>query len=82
LSIRSRLAGDRVLTAGGTKKVQDVLVDAKVLRPLRDLVPILAVGDEALAVVGLTRRPEETATVIDIEPSSPTWSRGAVWSRT
>jgi tRNA(Ile)-lysidine synthase len=82
LSIRSRMDGDRVLTSGGTKKVQDVLVDAKVLRPLRDLVPILATDAEALAVVGLTRRPEETATVIDIEPSSETWSRGAVWSAT
>ncbi len=81
LSIRSRRPGDRVLTSVGTKKVQDVLVDAKVPRPLRDLVPILATPDEALAVVGLTQRPEETATVIDVAPSSPSWSQGAVWNR-
>ncbi len=87
VTIRSRRPGDRVLAAAGTKKVQDVLVDAKVPRPLRDLVPILATDDEALAVVGLTHRPEETATVVhdgvvDVTPSSPSWSRGAVWSRT
>jgi len=86
MTIRSRRPGDRVLTAAGTKKVQDVLVDAKVPRPLRDLVPILATGDEALAVVGLTHRPQETATVIndgviDVTPSTSSWSRGAVWNR-
>jgi tRNA(Ile)-lysidine synthase len=82
VTIRSRRPGDRVITPAGTKKVQDVLVDAKVPRPLRDLVPILATNDEALAVVGLTHRPEETATVIDVAPSSPlSWSRGALWSR-
>ncbi len=86
LKIRSRRPGDRVLTAAGTKKVQDVLVDAKVPRPLRDLVPILASEDEPLAVVGLTHRPQEPATVnhdvIDVAPSSTSWSRGVVWSRT
>jgi tRNA(Ile)-lysidine synthase len=56
LSIRSPMAGDRVrLLAGGTRKLQDVLVDAKVPREARRDVPLLLAGDEILWVAGLAR---------------------------
>ncbi len=55
LRVRNRRPGDRLrpLGLGGTKKVQDLLVDAKVPREVRDRVPL--VGDEKgiLWVVGL-----------------------------
>jgi tRNA(Ile)-lysidine synthase len=78
LVIRSRRPGDRVRTSGGTRKVQDVLVDAKVPRPLRDLVPVLAADGRALSVLS---RPFEGAYsgVFDIEPYNQTWSRAKAW---
>lgn len=81
LSIRSRRPGDRVPTAAGTRKVQDVLVDAKVPLPLRDLVPIVTVRDEPIAVVGFTTAPADGADVLDIEPLRTTWSRAILWNR-
>lgn len=41
LIVRSRRPGDRIRLPGGTRKVQDVLVDAKVPREERDAVPLL-----------------------------------------
>jgi tRNA(Ile)-lysidine synthase len=79
LVVRSREPGDRVRTSGGTKKVHDVLVDAKIPRALRDLVPVVA-GEESLAVVGLTRSPERSTVVLDAEPLDATWSRKVVWT--
>ncbi|MFC5468556.1 tRNA lysidine(34) synthetase TilS [Cohnella suwonensis] len=58
LTVRSRLPGDLMQPYGlnGTKKVQDMFVDAKVPRSLRDLVPILANGDgRVLWIPGLRR---------------------------
>jgi tRNA(Ile)-lysidine synthase len=56
LVVRSPAPGDRVrLLAGGTRKVQDVLVDAKVPREARPTVPILASGEDILWVAGLVR---------------------------
>lgn len=81
VAIRARVPGDRVQTAGGTRKVQDVLVDAKVPRPLRDLVPVVAVDDEPVAVVGLSSWPDEGTRVLDAEPFNPTWSRAVLWTR-
>jgi tRNA(Ile)-lysidine synthase len=81
LVFRSRRSGDRVRTKAGAKKVQDVLVDAKVPRPLRDLVPIVAGRASALAVVGLTTPPETASLVIDVEPAAPTWSKRSPWTR-
>ncbi|HWI65462.1 MAG TPA: tRNA lysidine(34) synthetase TilS [Symbiobacteriaceae bacterium] len=54
LTLRCRRPGDRIWPTGmtGSKKVQDLLVDAKVPRRLRDSVPILASGDEVLWVIG------------------------------
>jgi tRNA(Ile)-lysidine synthetase-like protein len=78
--IRSRRPGDRVRTSAGTKKVQDVLVDAKIPRALRDLVPVLTADDSAVAVVGLTSDPSPSGLVLDAEPLNTTWSRKVVWT--
>jgi len=47
LRIRSRERGDRMepFGLGGSKKVQDIFVDAKIPRSRRDRVPLLADGD-------------------------------------
>jgi tRNA(Ile)-lysidine synthase len=55
LFVRSRTPGDSLqpLGLGGRKKLQDVLVDRKVLRPDRDRVPIVVdAGDRILWVAG------------------------------
>src|SRR5207248_2406764 len=56
LVLRSPARGDRIrLLAGGTRKLQDVLVDGKVPRETRALLPVLAAGPEILWVPGLAR---------------------------
>jgi tRNA(Ile)-lysidine synthetase-like protein len=80
LMIRSRRPGDRVRTRAGTRKVSDVLVDAKVPRALRDFVPVLASADGALAVVGLTRYAGGGEGMVCVQPDRPSWSRAVVWS--
>jgi tRNA(Ile)-lysidine synthase len=56
LLVRSRRPGDRL--AGRTRKVQDVLVDAKVPREERDEWPLVATEDGAvIAVPGLAEAP-------------------------
>jgi len=56
LVVRSRRPGDRL--AGRSRKVQDVLVDAKVPREERDGWPLVATGDGAVVtVVGLAEAP-------------------------
>jgi len=55
LEVRSRLPGDRL--AGRRKKVQDLLVDAKVPRAERDGWPIVVRGDDVVAVPGLAEAP-------------------------
>ena len=54
LKIRSRRAGDRFQPFGmkGTKKVKDILIDAKIPQRMRKYVPILVSGDEILWVIG------------------------------
>lgn len=72
LTIRCRRPGDRIWPTGmdGSKKVQDLLTDAKVPRRLRDQVPLLVAGDQVLWVIGhrLDRRflaaPEEHSPLI------------------
>jgi tRNA(Ile)-lysidine synthase len=83
LVMRSRRPGDRVPTHGGHKKVQDVLVDAKVPRPLRGLVPIVADEAQALAVVGAPggRLEHGGDLILDVEPYMQTWSREMAWTR-
>ncbi|MEX2395003.1 MAG: tRNA lysidine(34) synthetase TilS [Actinomycetota bacterium] len=81
LAIRSRVPGDRITTRSGTRKVQDVLVDARVPRPLRDLLPVVTVDDRSHAVVGAgsMTTPTSTDRIIDIDPLNPTWSRELAW---
>lgn len=55
LVVRTRRPGDRISPLGmkGTKKLQDVLVDAKVPRDERDRVPVVADARGIVWVVGL-----------------------------
>lgn len=55
LEVRSRRPGDRL--AGRRKKVQDLLVDAKVPRAERDEWPIVVRGDDVVAVPGVAAAP-------------------------
>jgi tRNA(Ile)-lysidine synthetase-like protein len=55
LVVRTRRPGDRL--AGRSKKVQDVLVDAKVPRGQRDTWPLVVSGDEVIAVPGVAEAP-------------------------
>jgi len=52
---RTRRPGDRL--AGRSKKVQDLLVDAKVPRAERDSWPIVVSGDDVVAVPGVAEAP-------------------------
>jgi tRNA(Ile)-lysidine synthase len=55
LEVRARRPGDRL--AGRRKKVQDLLVDAKVPRAERDEWPIVVSGDEVVSVPGIADAP-------------------------
>ena len=55
LEVRARRPGDRL--AGRRKKVQDLLVDAKVPRAERDGWPLVVCGDEVVAVPGVAEAP-------------------------
>ena len=55
LVVRTRRPGDRL--AGRRKKVQDLLVDAKVPREARDTWPIVVSGDDVVAVPGVADAP-------------------------
>jgi tRNA(Ile)-lysidine synthase len=55
LEVRTRRPGDRL--AGRRKKVQDLLVDAKVPRAERDAWPLVVSGDEVVAVPGVAEAP-------------------------
>jgi tRNA(Ile)-lysidine synthetase-like protein len=55
LEVRARRPGDRL--AGRRKKVQDLLVDAKVPRAERDCWPLVVSGDEVIAVLGVAEAP-------------------------
>lgn len=82
LYVRSRRPGDRVAVPAGHRKIQDVLVDAKVPRPLRPLVPILADDQGALAVIGgHTQRLHSGTIELSADPFHQTWSRELAWIR-
>lgn len=53
LVARPREPGDRISLSGGTRKLQDVLVDAGVPRLLRDLLPVVASPDRVVWLPGL-----------------------------
>jgi tRNA(Ile)-lysidine synthetase-like protein len=55
LEVRTRRPGDRL--AGRRKKVQDLLVDAKVPQAQRDAWPVVVRGDEVVAVPGIAEAP-------------------------
>ncbi len=55
LEVRGRRPGDRL--AGRSKKVQDLLVDAKVPKAERDGWPLVVRGDEVVAVPGVAEAP-------------------------
>lgn len=50
--LRLKQPGDFLPTAGGTKKLQDLLVDSKVPREERDLIAVAASGSEILWIPG------------------------------
>ncbi|HEX6200317.1 MAG TPA: tRNA lysidine(34) synthetase TilS, partial [Thermoanaerobaculia bacterium] len=54
--VRSRRPGDRLrpLGAPGTRKLKDVLIDARVPRRERDRLPLLCVGERIAWVPGVT----------------------------
>ena len=55
LEVRARRPGDRL--AGRRKKVQDLLVDAKVARSERDGWPMVVQGEEIVAIPGVAEAP-------------------------
>jgi tRNA(Ile)-lysidine synthase len=74
LVVRSRQPGDRIKLPGGTKKLQDLFVDAKIPRRQRDLIPMVVLGDEVLWAVGVAKaigyiNHVETEWAIYIKPS-------------
>jgi tRNA(Ile)-lysidine synthase len=53
LAVRHRQTGDRLATAAGTKRLQDLLVDAGVPRPIRALWPVVTAADRPVWVPGI-----------------------------
>jgi len=51
LQVRPRRDGDKIRIAGGTKKLQDFLVDEKVPKHCRDEIRVLALGSEILWIL-------------------------------
>ena len=86
LQIRSRQDGDRVRLAGGSRKVSDVLIDAKVPAPLRDLVGIVALDGDARAVVGhptgsaFLDPGSDQGAVVHASPLGDSWARELLWA--
>ncbi|MGI6494673.1 MAG: tRNA lysidine(34) synthetase TilS [Kiritimatiellia bacterium] len=78
LLLRARLPGDRIRPLGmeGSRKVQDVLVDAGVPREERDGVPILCAGGEVAWIPGYRiarrfalRNPDDAAILVRLLPA-------------
>lgn len=55
LVLRTRQAGDYMRLATGRKKLKDILIDDKIPREARDILPLLAAGSEILWIVGRRR---------------------------
>ncbi len=53
LTVRTRAPGDRIRTRAGTKKLQDVFVDAGVPRAVRDACPVVLYGERVIWVPGV-----------------------------
>ncbi len=54
LFLRNRRDGDRMVlfSDGRTKKIKNIFIDAKILKKDREKIPLLATGDEVVAIVG------------------------------
>jgi tRNA(Ile)-lysidine synthase len=55
ITVRPRRPGDRLRLPGGTRKLQDILVDAKVPRPLRDELPVVCLEGRPVWLPGRAR---------------------------
>jgi tRNA(Ile)-lysidine synthetase-like protein len=55
LVVRRRQAGDRITVSAGHRRIQDVMVDAKLDRSLRAAWPLLVVDGRIVWVVGVRR---------------------------
>lgn len=71
ITVRSRKPGDRFSPqgAGGSKKLKEILIDQKIPRDRRDLIPVVAVQDEIIWLTGVRiaeqyRVTEETEQVL------------------
>ncbi|MBI3594890.1 MAG: tRNA lysidine(34) synthetase TilS [Nitrospirae bacterium] len=79
LKLRCRRPGDLIYTErlkGKKKKLQDLFVDLKISRPIRDRIPLLAGPDRILWVVGIERDYKslvnlETQSILSIESFYP-----------
>jgi tRNA(Ile)-lysidine synthase len=74
LFVRNRIPGDRVTVfgSGGTKKLKELLIDAKVPKAWRDRLPVVVAGDEVIWVPGVRRSAaaavnEQTRRVLYVE---------------
>lgn len=63
LEYRARMAGDRIRLSGGTRKLSDVLIDAKIPREDRDALRVLASGARVIWV-------DSVATAVDYSEAS------------
>ncbi len=68
--VRRRRAGDRMRLRGGSRKLQDVFVDLKVPRRMRDAAPVIAVDSDVLwtPFVLATDRDDGERFVVAAEP--------------
>jgi tRNA(Ile)-lysidine synthase len=57
LLVRNRIPGDRITLfgSGGTKKLKELLIDAKLPKAWRDRLPVVLSGDEVIWVPGVRR---------------------------
>lgn len=74
LCLRTRLPGDYLVVnpEGGRKKIKNYFIDSKVPRQMRDQIPLLAVGQEILWVIGYRiseayKVTEHTKIILEIE---------------
>ena len=86
LTVRGRRPGDRMRPAGlgGSKKLQDLLVDRKVPRRIRDLVPVVTdatgrivwVAGQAADAEAVATAPASDVIVLTFEPPDVPGSEG------